>query len=107
MDEKAIKKLKILLKEDTYPYFDDDALEIFLDENENDVYKTASELCLLKADSEKSIKVGPITIENPDPEFWKDLSIKYKAKSQEIAAKEGKSTGVYSNRIRRLDDYGY
>ena len=55
-----IEKLKILLLEDKYPYFDEDTLEEFLKENNNDVYKTASELCYLKADGDTSVKVGPL-----------------------------------------------
>ena len=47
-----IEKLKILLLEDKYPYFDEDTLEEFLKENNNDAYKTASELCYLKADGD-------------------------------------------------------
>ena len=43
-----LEKLKILLLESKYPFFSDEQLQMFLDDNEGDVYKTASELCYLK-----------------------------------------------------------
>ena len=34
-----VNKLKILLLESKYPFFSDEQLQIFLDDNENDIYK--------------------------------------------------------------------
>ena len=39
-----VNKLKILLLESKYPFFTDEELQLFLDENNNKVYKTASTL---------------------------------------------------------------
>ena len=75
MDE--IQKLKILLLESKYPFFTDEELTVFLEDNGNDVYKTASELCMLKADGDKSVTVGPIKIESAGSDFWINLSQKY------------------------------
>lgn len=69
-----IKKLKILLQEEKYPYFDDDFLNVMLEENNNNVYKTASNLCLIKSDGDQKVTVGPITIEGPDASYWSNLA---------------------------------
>lgn len=75
-----LTKLKILLFESKYPYFTDEELTLFLEENEGDVYKTASELCLLKADSDNKVTVGPITIEGAGADYWTRLSYQYSRK---------------------------
>lgn len=97
-----IEKLKILLLEDKYPYFDEDRLEEFLKENNNDVYKTASELCYLKADGDTSVKVGPIEIESPGSAFWVQLAVQYLEKSKKLnASGNSSSTTGYKTRMRR------
>ncbi len=72
-----LELLKILLQEKKYPYFDDAELQALLESNDNDVYLTASKLSLMKANGDKSIKVGPITIEGPGAEYWINLSNQY------------------------------
>ena len=97
-----IEKLKILLLEDKYPYFDEDTLVEFLMENNNDVYKTASELCYLKADGDTSVKVGPIEIESPGSAFWVQLAVQYLEKSKKLdASGNSSSTTGYKTRMRR------
>lgn len=97
-----IEKLKILLLEDKYPYFDEDTLEEFLKENNNDAYKTASELCYLKADGDTSVKVGPIEIESPGSAFWVQLAVQYLEKSKKLnASGNSSSTTGYKTRMRR------
>lgn len=97
-----IEKLKILLLEDKYPHFDEDTLEEFLKENNNDVYKTASELCYLKADGDTSVKVGPIEIESPGSAFWVQLAVQYLEKSKKLnASGNSSSTTGYKTRMRR------
>lgn len=75
-----LNKLKVLLLESKYPCFTDEELTVFLEDNADNVYKTASELCLLKADSDKSVTVGPIKIESAGSDFWINLSVKYNRK---------------------------
>ena len=72
-----LEKLKILILEEQYPRFTDEQLQSFLDDNKGNVYAAAADLCLLKANTEKKITVGPITIENADPEFWMVLQNRY------------------------------
>ena len=98
-----VNKLKILLLESKYPFFSDEQLQIFLDDNENDIYKTASDLCYLKADGDSKVTVGPITIESAGADFWINLSEKYSKKSDELANKNSGSplSGIYINRLKR------
>lgn len=95
--------LKMLIQEEKYPCFTDDQLNAYLALNNNDVNKTASKLCLLKADNEKSIKVGPIEIENADPEYWQHLSEMYANDSERAASSIGPN-GYYKNSMRRADE---
>ena len=98
-----INKLKILLLENKYPFFSDEELQLFLDENDNDVYTTASTLCYLKADGDKKVTVGPITIESAGAEFWINLAERYSKKSIELANKNNLTTSSsgYINRLKR------
>lgn len=98
-----LEKLKILLLESKYPFFSDEQLQIFLDDNEDDVYKTASELCYLKADGDSKVTVGPITIESAGADFWINLAEKYSKKATELANKNNSTTSSsgYINRLKR------
>ena len=87
-----IELLKILLQEKKYPYFDDVELQALLEFNNNDVYLTASKLSLMKANGDKSIKVGPITIEGPGAEYWINLSNQY----AETVKNNNSGSDVYS-----------
>jgi hypothetical protein len=92
--------LKLLIQEKKYPYFTDEELIGFLSINTGNVKVTASKLCLMKADMEKSIKVGPITIENPSPEYWTNLSNQYLSESPI----ENTSNGYYNTSMKRADE---
>lgn len=91
-----LNKLKILLFENKYPYFTDEELTLFLEENKGNVYKTASELCLLKADSDNKVTVGPITIEGAGAEYWTRLHYQYAEKANAV-----NDTSCYINRMKR------
>ena len=88
-----LEKLKLLILEEQYPMFTDEQLQMFLDDNEGAVYKTASQLCMLKANQEKKITVGPITIENADPAFWSNLYTQYVSMSSSDSEGTGESAG--------------
>ncbi|PRR84747.1 hypothetical protein [Clostridium luticellarii] len=98
-----LDKLKLLIFESKYPYFSDEELQNFLTIYDNDVYYTAAQLCLMKMDMEKSIKVGPITIENPDPSYWQGLANKYSDKSEQENGGSG-SSGYYPTYMNRADE---
>lgn len=67
-----LEKLKGMIDEENYPYFDDEYLQGRIDEIETDYGITlksiAKELCLTKAGIEE-IKLGDITIPSPRNHF--------------------------------------
>lgn len=91
-----MEKLKILLFESKYPYFTDEELNLFLEENKGNIYKTASELCLIKADSDNKVTVGPITIEGAGADYWLRLSHQYSKKAKLV-----NSDSTYITRLKR------
>lgn len=99
-----LDKLKLLIFESKYPYFSAEELQNFLTIYDNDVYYTAAQLCLMKMDMEKSIKVGPITVENPDPSYWKNLAEKYLNKSEQENRDDGSNSGYYPTYMNRADE---
>lgn len=98
MDDLSL--LKLLIREAKYPYFTEEELQGFLAENNEKVKLTAAKLCLMKADMEKSIKVGSITIENPDPSYWNNLSNQYMTEYYQ----ESNSGGYYNTSMGRVDE---
>ena len=98
--QRDLKFLKLLLQEQKYPYFDDEALEMFLENNEDGIYSLASNLCLMKADMDKKIVVGPITIEGPGADYWINLSIDYSSKASKT---NNNSSGSYKTSMKRSD----
>ena len=93
-----LQKLKILLQEAEYPAFTDEELNAFLNDNEENVYLTASELCLIKANKDSKITVGPITIESAGPDYWIKLSETYSIKANKS---NNDTTSGYITRMKR------
>ena len=94
-----LQKLKILLQEAEYPAFTDEELNAFLNDNEGNVYLTASELCLIKANKDSKITVGPITIESAGPDYWIKLSETYSIKANK--SNNGNTINGYITRMKR------
>lgn len=95
-----LELLKLLLQEKKYPYFDDDELDALFITYKEDVYLTASKLCLMKADGDKKVKVGPIEIEGPGSDYWINLSNDY---SKFIIKDTKVSSGGYKSTMKRAD----
>lgn len=98
-----LKLLKVLLQESKYPRFSDDELSMFLTANKKNVYKTASELCILKADDDQEVTVGPIKIKGPGADYWTNLSDKYAVMAKSTGEGSPNSSG-YKTRMERADD---
>ena len=101
-----LDKLKLLIKENEYPMFEDAELESFLEDAYNNVYLAASRLCLYKASQtgNKKVTVGPITVENSiDPDYWIKLSETYLTISKEVNlnSSNDNNSGKYIQRMRR------
>ena len=99
MDE--LQKLKILLLESKYPFFTDEELTVFLEDNGNDVYKTASELCMLKADGDKSVTVEAIKIEYGVSDFLISVSQKYFERYQKENENISDTSNKYVIKMKR------
>ena len=66
-------------------------------------------MCLLKANTEKKITVGPITIENADPEFWMVLQNRYIVAASSFNADPdsgGSISGGSKYTIKLIKSYG-
>lgn len=100
--EENISLLKILLQEKEYPQFTDEELQVLINQNKDDIYKTAAQACMLKANADKKITVGPITIEGPGSEYWTNLSSQYTQISVENKSNTTNGSG-FKTRAERLD----
>ena len=106
-----LEKLKILILEEQYPRFTDEQLQSFLDDYKGNIYSTAADLCLLKANTEKRIKVGPVTIDNAEPDFWYALRNRYSIMASSFnAGSDGSDGGTISGgskyTIKLMKNYG-
>lgn len=99
-----LEVLKINLNESQYPVFSDGELENLLAVNDNNVLKASWRGCLMKANTDKKIKVGPIEIENADPDYWNNLANIYQADylQEQQALNPAVVTG-YNTSMRRAD----
>ncbi|UZQ49108.1 hypothetical protein [Clostridium kluyveri] len=99
-----LEKLKLLVFESKYPYFSDEDLQNYLELYGDNIYYAASQLCLMKMDIEKSIKVGPITVENPEPSYWKILAAKYLDIFEHGGVQNRGDVGYYPIYMKRADE---
>lgn len=68
------------LQEKQYPYFSDDELQMLLDNNDGDVSKASYQGCLMKAQADDGINLGPIkTASNRD--YWLTLADSFKPRA--------------------------
>ena len=98
-----LEVLKTNLFESQYPVFSDKELEDLLAVSDNNVLKASWKGCLMKANTESKIKVGPIEIENADPDYWNNLAAMYKADYDEEQKKLNPSIGGFKTSMRRAD----
>ncbi|GAA0115732.1 hypothetical protein [Clostridium senegalense] len=99
-----LETLKINLNESQYPVFSDEELENLLVVNDNNVLKASWRGCIMKANVDKKIKVGPIEIENADPDYWNNLANIYQSDYlQEQANLTLNKTTGYKTSMRRVD----
>ncbi|CAL83891.1 hypothetical protein FDF29_06520 [Clostridium botulinum] len=100
----SLEILKINLNENRYPVFSDEELNNLLAVNDNDVLKASWRGCLMKANTDKKIKVGPIEVENADPDYWNNLAAMYQADylQEQANVNPSKATG-YKTSMRRAD----
>ena len=95
--------LKINLNESQYPVFSDEELENLLAVNDNNVLKASWRGCLMKANTDSKIKVGPIEIENADPDYWNNLAAMYHDEYLEEHKKSNQGLGIFKTSMIRAD----
>lgn len=98
--------LKINLNESQYPVFSDEELNNLLKVNDDNILKASWRGCIMKANVDKKIKIGPVEVENADPDYWNNLASIYRddyLKEQEDLKPKVKVTG-YKTSMRRVDD---
>lgn len=100
-----VNLLMILLQEKKYPYFELDELDTLYKTYEENVYLTAYNCCLMKADGDKKVKVGPIEIEGPGADYWINLAQSYLEKYNSSKNNGGgTTTSRYRNMMMRVDE---
>ena len=72
-----IQELKLILREDISPFFTDEELYYYLNNNDKDVNKTAYECLLVKAEDDSISLPGGLTLAN-NRNYWLSLAKRYK-----------------------------
>lgn len=71
-----IEKLKIILREDTCPFFTDDVLQYHLENNDNDLGKTAY-VCLVVKAEDTTVAISGLSVPDTSKYFLR-LAQKYR-----------------------------
>ena len=78
-----IQELKLILREETSPFFTDEEIAYYLDKNNGNINNAAYECLLLKAEDDSIALPGGLTLAN-NSEYWLRLAKKYKPNGSRI-----------------------
>ena len=78
-----IEQLKLILREESYPFFSDLELAYYLDKHNNDINKAAYECLLLKAEDDSISLPGGLQLAD-NSKYWLRLAKKYKPNGSRI-----------------------
>ena len=78
-----IQELKLILREETSPFFTDEEIAYYLDKNNGNINDAAYECLLLKAEDDSIALPGGLTLAN-NSEYWLRLAKKYKPNGSRI-----------------------
>ncbi|WP_250673534.1 hypothetical protein LZ906_007830 [Paraclostridium ghonii] len=78
-----IQKLKLILREESSPFFKDEELTYYLNKNGDDINKTAYECFLLKSEDDSISLPGGLQLANNN-QYWLRLAKKYKPNGSRI-----------------------
>lgn len=78
-----IEELRIILREESSPFFSDDDLEYYYDKNNKDINNTAYECFLIKAEDDSISLPGGLSLPN-NKEYWLRLARKYRPNGSKI-----------------------
>lgn len=96
-----LEKLRFNLQERQYPYFDDAELQLLLENNDNNVLKASSKGCLLKANADDGLTVGPLKTTS-NREYWLGLAGQYQDEFNKSSTNIS-TTGYYVTSMKRAD----
>lgn len=96
--------LQLNLMEKEYPFFEKEDLELLFKTNGGSIPKTCWKACLLKANTDDMVKVGPIELKSSGKDYWLKLADMYRQEYEDELRKNGASTsGRYKNHMTRYD----
>ena len=78
-----IQELKLILREETSPFFTDEEIAYYLNKNNGNVNNAAYECLLLKAEDDSIQLPGGLTLAN-NSSYWLRLAKKYKPNGSRI-----------------------
>lgn len=78
-----IQELKLILREETSPFFTDEEIAYYLNKNNSNVNNAAYECLLLKAEDDSIQLPGGLQLAN-NSEYWLRLAKKYKPNGSRI-----------------------
>ena len=78
-----IQELKLILREETSPFFTDEEIAYYLNKNNGNINSTAYECLLLKAEDDSIALPGGLTLAN-NSEYWLRLAKKYKPNGSRV-----------------------
>ena len=78
-----IQELKLILREETSPFFTDEEIAYYLDKNNGNINNAAYECLLLKAEDDSIALPGGLTLAN-NSAYWLRLAKKYKPNGSRI-----------------------
>lgn len=80
---REIQELKLILREESSPFFTDEELAYYLEKNNRDINNAAYECFLLKAEDDSIVLPGGLTLAN-NRAYWLSLAKKYKSNGSRI-----------------------
>jgi hypothetical protein len=78
-----IQELKLILREETSPFFSDEEIAYYLEKNNYNIDATAYECLLLKAEDDSISLPGGLQLAN-NSSYWLRLAKKYKPNGSKI-----------------------
>ena len=90
-----LETLKFNLQERQFPYFSEDELSMLLENNGEDIQKASYQGCIMKAQADDGINIGPIKTES-NREYWLTLAESFRTKASN-------SSGGYNTSMKRAD----
>ena len=78
-----IQELKLILREETSPFFSDEEIAYYLEKNNYNIDTTAYECLLLKAEDDSISLPGGLQLAN-NSSYWLRLAKKYKPNGSKI-----------------------